>query len=74
MQRGALPTPCATPRRNITLRLHVPTTPLVPPPSDTTNSPLRLGSAGPADSLGAEGDRTIGPLRPKSGAWVPVLV
>ena len=47
--------------RDIALRLHVPTTSLVPPtPGGPTQRP----------TSGTEGDITIGPLKPRSGAWV----
>eukprot|EP00887_Chlorella_sp_A99_P007742 scaffold20.g7742.t1 len=47
--------------RAITLRLHVPTTPLVPP-----------SAAVAAGGGGEEGDVLLGPLRPKAGCYLPL--
>ena len=53
--------------RPVSLRLHVPTTPLVPPQLPSIASPPPLHA-----QPGTEGDMFIGPLEPKSGCYLPL--
>lgn len=52
--------------RPVSFRLHIPTTPLVPP------QPSGSGPASLAPQVGAEGDLSIGPLAPKAGVYLPL--
>ncbi len=66
--------------RPISLRLHVPTTPLVPPQSvgSSGSGATTAGIVGVAGVVGmhphvsVEGDLSIGPLAPKAGCYLPL--
>jgi len=64
--------------RPVSLRLHVPTTPLVPPQSVGSSGGGAATCAGTVDVEGThphvsvEGDLGIGPLAPKAGCYLPL--
>lgn len=57
--------------RPVSLRLHVPTTPLVPPQSVGNGGASSAGVAG-MHHVSVEGDLSIGPLAPKAGCYLPL--